>query len=123
MDRDDPEKRIAELERQLAAEKRGTDLPPASLDHAAVSGRFVAFPAPPGTKQMYKFMYGSIAVYVALMFVISIAGMTLGSKFGRAGYILPAVFALGILVIGGIVLFLRFPRFFGRADRDRKSVV
>lgn len=53
VDQDDPEKRIAELERQLAARKRGADLPPASPDNAAASGRFVAFPAPPGTKQMY----------------------------------------------------------------------
>jgi hypothetical protein len=29
MDEDDPEKRIAELERQLAERKRGADLPPA----------------------------------------------------------------------------------------------
>jgi hypothetical protein len=123
MDRDDPEKRIAELERQLAAEKRGTDLPPASLDHAAVSGRFVAFPAPPGTKQMYKFMYGSIAAYTALIFVIGIASMTLGPRIGAVAYILPTVFAFGILVIGGIALFLRFPRFFGREDRRKQILI
>ena len=119
---DDAEKRIAELERQLAAQKRGADLPPAGPDHAAASGRFVAFPAPPGTKQMYKFIYGSIGAYTALMFVLSIAGMTLGRNFGPIGYILPGVFAFGILVIGGIFLFLRFPRFFGRADR-RKQIL
>jgi len=85
---DDAEKRIAELERQLAAQKRGADLPPAGPDHAAASGRFVAFPAPPGTKQMYKFIYGSIGAYTALMFVLSIAGMTLGRNFGPIGYLL-----------------------------------
>ena len=63
---EDPEKRIAELERQLAAQRRGAVLPPASPELAAASGRFMAFPAPPGTKQMYKFMYGSIAAYMAL---------------------------------------------------------
>lgn len=41
MDGDDPEQRIAEPERQLAAHKRGPDLPPASPDHAAGSRRFV----------------------------------------------------------------------------------
>jgi hypothetical protein len=43
VDQDDPEKRIAELERQLAERQRGADLPPASADAAAASGRFVAY--------------------------------------------------------------------------------
>jgi hypothetical protein len=38
----DPEQRIADLERQLAEQKRGADLPPASPDQAAESRRFVA---------------------------------------------------------------------------------
>lgn len=44
MDQDDPEKRIAELERHLAEQNLGAGLPPASADpdHAAASGRFVA---------------------------------------------------------------------------------
>lgn len=54
-------------------------------------------------------MYGSIAVLVAVMFVGGIAAMTLGRNIGTTGYILPTVFAFGILVIGGIVLFLRSP--------------
>ena len=46
VDEDDPEKRIAELERRLAEQNRGAGLPPASADAAAVSGRFVVY----GTK-------------------------------------------------------------------------
>lgn len=42
MDQDDPENRIADLERQLAERKRGADLPRVSADHAAASRRFEA---------------------------------------------------------------------------------
>ena len=54
MDHEDPEKRIAHLERQLAAPKRGADLPPAGAQDAAGSRRFVASAAAPSTKQMMK---------------------------------------------------------------------
>jgi hypothetical protein len=62
MDRDDPEQRIADLEHQLAEQKRGTDLPPASPPDTATVRRFVATAAPPSTKQMMKYTYVGIAV-------------------------------------------------------------
>jgi hypothetical protein len=49
MDADDSEKRIADLEYQLAERQRGTDLPSASPDAAPTSGRFLAFAAPAGS--------------------------------------------------------------------------
>ncbi|MGA8251251.1 MAG: hypothetical protein WBW75_16740 [Mycobacterium sp.] len=52
MNQDDPEKRIAELEHQLAERMRGADLPPA-LPRTWVSvdgGGFFRRSAPPGTK-------------------------------------------------------------------------
>lgn len=42
MAQDDPEKRIADLEHQLAEQKRGAGLPLASPDDTAPSRRFVA---------------------------------------------------------------------------------
>lgn len=69
MDRDDPERRIAELERQLAAQKRGADLPPASADRAAESRRFVAT-----TSRMQTWLliciYGSWAAFAAVFAVM-----------------------------------------------------
>jgi hypothetical protein len=123
VDEEDPEKRIADLERQLAERKRGIDLPPASPHQAAALRRFVASPAPPTSTQMYKFMYGALAAYIALTFVIAIGSMALGPSIGSIAYALPTVFAFGLLVIGGLVLFLRFPRFWGREDRRKEILI
>jgi hypothetical protein len=126
MDRDDPEQRIADLEHQLADQKRGADLPPASPHHAAASGLFMAFPAPPTSTQTSKFIYVALAAFIALNFVIGIAFMvafiTLGPSIRSIVNIL-AVFGFGIFVIGGIALFLAFPRFFGRQDRRKKNLI
>jgi hypothetical protein len=62
VDQDDPEKRIAELERQLAERQRGAGLPPASAGAAAASGRFTGYKWvgprrsswPPGVSQKYR---------------------------------------------------------------------
>src|SRR5262249_26316934 len=98
---------------------------PASPDHAAVSGRFVAFPAPPGPKQTYKFMYGSLAAYVAFAFIGVPLMMyaTGGQNTGTIAGIPTLFFALGFLVFGGFALFLAVPRFFGRQDRRKKIVI
>ena len=122
---DDAEKRIAELERQLAAQKRGADLPPAGPDHAAASGRFVAFPAPPTGKQTQKFMYGMVAAITAVMLVGSVPAYAVMRIYGPKAMIPEMVLMVsmfGLLAIGGIVLFLRFPRYFGRPDR-RKQIL
>lgn len=123
MDADDPEQRIADLERQLAEQKRGAGPSPANPDQLAASGRFTAFPAPPGTMQMYKFMYGSLAGFAVLIFVIGPASMALYLKLGPTIGTTAGVFALGLLVICGLVLFWRFPRFFGRDDRRKEIVI
>jgi hypothetical protein len=77
MNQDDPEKRIADLERQLAEQQRGADLPPASPDHAQphsgsapglAQGRFVAR-AGASPKQIlisYLWSFAALIVLVAV---------------------------------------------------------
>jgi sugar lactone lactonase YvrE len=84
IDQDDPEKRIADLEHQLAERKRGAGLPPAGPHDTATARRFVAMAAPPSTKQMMKYtyvvMFGAMAslgaIYMALFLVGALLGTT-----------------------------------------------
>jgi hypothetical protein len=82
MDQNDPEQRIADLERQLAEQKRGTDLPQASPDHVAESRRFVA-----ATSRMKTWFYivgytafaACFAPFIPMMFKVPFAlGKTTG---------------------------------------------
>jgi hypothetical protein len=76
MEQEDPEKRIFELERQLA-EQRGADLPAASADHAAASRQFVATSSAfsafsfqwTGMRSMI-FVYGGLAAIFAAIFAV-----------------------------------------------------
>src|SRR5262245_638403 len=65
MNGDDPEQRIADLERRLAERKPTADLPPVGTLDAATSRGFVAVAAPPTTKQMMKYTQAAITVAIA----------------------------------------------------------
>jgi streptogramin lyase len=97
-DHGDPEKRIADLEHQLAERNRGAALPPAGPPDVAASRRFVVSAAPPSTKQMMKYTY-----------VVMFGGMA------ALGLIYMALFLVGALVgaekvmqVGGFVVFMAF---------------
>jgi hypothetical protein len=87
MDQDDPERRIAELERQLAERKRGADLPPANPRHTAAARRFVASPPFWGSKwsgkRSYIYLYGVVAAMVVLPNLVwAMVGPSTGAVFG-----------------------------------------
>ena len=96
MDQHDPEQRIAELERQLAEQKRGADLPPASPDHAAASRRFVA-----STSRLkpwyYIFSFGAFAAFLApfLAVIYKAPGFN-----GTTGWVVVILVWVGIFVFG-----------------------
>ncbi|WP_146221008.1 hypothetical protein [Mycolicibacterium moriokaense] len=104
MDQDDPEQRIAELERQLAVQKRGADLrprgkarkasQPASPKHAAASRRFVATTSRMQT-WLYICTYGSWAAFAAV-FVVMI--MTPSAR--TAGWVVVVLMAVGLTLFG-----------------------
>ena len=90
VDQDDPEARIAELERQLAEQKRGADLPPASPDHTAASRRFVAT-SPRMQTWLSIGTYGSFAAFAvvfAVMFAVPSAQTT--------GWVVVVLMAVGL---------------------------
>jgi hypothetical protein len=94
MDQDDPERRIAELERQLAVQKRGTDLPPASADRVAESRRLVATTS---RMQTWVLVYtygwwGAIAAVFAVMVAVPSAYTT--------GWAVVGVIAVGTILLG-----------------------
>ena len=97
-DHDDPEKRIADLEHQLAQRKPGADLPPASPHDAATSRRFVTSAAPPSTKQMMKYtyvlMFGAMTALGAINMTLLLIGSIVGSE--------------KVWQIGGAVVFFAF---------------
>ena len=99
MDHEDPEKRIAHLERQLAAPKRGADLPPAGAQDAAGSRRFVASAAAPSTKQMMKYtyvvMFGAMASLGAIYMALFLVGAIVGAESV-------------VMQVGGTVVFFAF---------------
>jgi hypothetical protein len=79
MNQDDPEKRIADLERQLAGQNRGDDLPPTSADHVqpragstpGLAQRRLPARARPSDKQVRAFHFGFGAALFALIAVIA----------------------------------------------------
>jgi hypothetical protein len=72
---------------------------------------------------MVKFMYGCVGAFTAMIVVSGVASMTLGSRMGPNAYVLPGVIVLVVTAIAGVVVFLRFPRLFGREDRRRTMAV
>jgi hypothetical protein len=120
-DQDDPEKRIADMEHQLAEQQRGADLPPAGPHDAATSRRFVASSAPPTTKQMmkytYVFMFAGMALLGAGQGVLLLVGASLDSDI--------------IFQVGGAALFFTFlllalpsyAAFQRRINREKKVLV
>ncbi|MEB3981279.1 hypothetical protein OQ968_08400 [Mycobacterium sp. 663a-19] len=94
MDQDDPERRIAELERQLAAQKRRADLPRASADHTAESLRFVAT-TPRIATWLLICTYGSWAALVAVFAV-----MFAVPSARTLGWVVLVVMAVGLTLFG-----------------------
>jgi hypothetical protein len=94
MDENEPEQRIAELERQLAEQKRVTDLPPASRDHTAESRRFVAT-TPRMQRWLYICTYGSLAAFAAVF-----ALMFLVPSAQTAGWVVVVLMAVGLTLFG-----------------------
>lgn len=90
IDQDDPKKRIADLEHQLADRKRFAAQSP--------SRQFVASAAPPSTKQMMKYtyvlMFGGIASLGAMYMALFLVGALVGSD--------------NVMTVGGTVVFIAF---------------
>jgi DNA-binding beta-propeller fold protein YncE len=97
-DHGDPEKRIADLEHQLAERQRGADLPPASPPDGAASRRFVASAAPPSTKQMMKYTYVVMFGVMASLGAVNMALLMIGSIVGSEA----------VWQVGGAVVFFAF---------------
>jgi hypothetical protein len=96
MDQNEPEQRIAELERQLAEQKRVTHLPPASPDHMAESRHFVATTSRMQT-WLYICTYGSLAVFAAVSAV-----MVLVPSTQTTGWVVVVVMAVGLTLFGAV---------------------
>ena len=99
---DDPEKRIADLERRLAEQKRGTDLPPASPDHAAESRRFVASTSRPKTWLKIA-TWASFAAFLALFVLMYVAPRALGKT---TGWVVVGVVAFALIVFPAVFYLL-----------------
>lgn len=70
VDQNEPKQRIAELERKLAEQKRGTDdLLPAGPDQAAAARRVVAT-TPRLKSWLYIYSYASLAALAAVMYLV-----------------------------------------------------
>ncbi|MBE1548558.1 hypothetical protein GGC64_002582 [Mycobacterium sp. OAS707] len=110
MDADDSEKRIADLEHQLADGRRGTDLPSASPDVAPTSARFLAFAAPAGSGRMVAFVFGMWAVSMLLPVAVH---AVVPHTYANASLAI----SIGIWAVGGCVLYFGFPDLVGRAPR------
>lgn len=97
-DHGDPEKRIADLEHQLAERTRGTEPPPPTAHDAGPSRRFEATAAPPSTKQMMKYtylvMFGGMAGLGLIYMVLFLIGAIVGVE--------------NVMKIGGFVVFIAF---------------
>ncbi|WP_029114550.1 hypothetical protein [Mycobacterium sp. URHB0044] len=110
MDAGDSEKRIADLEYQLAERQRRADLPPAIPDVAPTSGRFLAFAATGSSARLVSFVLG---MWAASMFLFVAVHAVVPDAYSDAS----APIAISIWVIGGCVLFFGFPDLVGRARR------
>jgi hypothetical protein len=98
MTRDDPEQRIADLERQLVEHKADADLPQLRTLDTAASRRFVATAAPPTTKQMMRYTQAFFAVAIASLGVIYMALFLIGAIVGSTA----------VMQVGGTVAFFGF---------------
>jgi hypothetical protein len=95
MGHDDPEKRIADLEHQLAGQQRGANPPPASPDHASALRRYVASTS--RVQAWYLVWWGVLlAAFLALIFT----GRVLIAWFG------PTTFWVVVLVAAGAYFLL-----------------
>lgn len=113
IDQDDPEKRIADLEHQLAGRNRFAAQSP--------SRQFVASAAPPSTKQMMKYtqvvMFGGIASLGAIYMALFMIGALVGSE--------------NVMKVGGTVVFIAFfllampayAAFHRRVNRAKKVLI
>jgi sugar lactone lactonase YvrE len=121
MDRDDPEKRIADLENQLAVQTRGADLPPESPHDDTLMRRFVATAAPPTTKQMMRYSSGLFLMAMASLGVINMALLLGGSLLGSE-----KVWQMGGAAVFMTFLVLAMPAyglFQRRVNREKKILI
>jgi DNA-binding beta-propeller fold protein YncE len=98
MNGDDPEQRIADLERRLAEPKSGAERPPVGTLDEETSRRFLAIAAPPTTKQMMKFTGTFFTVAIASLGVLYMALFLVGAIVGSTA----------VMQIGGTVVFFGF---------------
>jgi sugar lactone lactonase YvrE len=121
-DHGDPEKRIADLEHQLAERKRDADLPPVGPPDAAASRRFVASAAPPSTKQMMKYtylvMFGAMASLGAIYMALFLVGALLGAADTVMKTVSPVVFFA--FLFGAMPAYAMFQR---RMNRKKTVLV
>ena len=121
-DRADPEKRIADLEHQLAERQRDAELAPAGPHDVAASRRFVASAAPPSTKQMMKYTYlitfGGMASLGAIYMALFMVGALLGAANNVMQVGAPVVFFAFLL--GAMPAYAMFQR---RMNREKTVLV
>ena len=102
MEPDNPEKRIADLERQLAERQPSADLPPASPDHTAASRQFVASPPFFGskwtTKRSYILVYSVPVVLLVAMFTLPYVAHSAGMGWKGVSEV-STITVFGVLVI------------------------
>ncbi|OMC12099.1 hypothetical protein [Mycobacterium sp. SP-6446] len=96
MEQDDPERRIAELERQLAAQNRGADVPPAGADRAAESRRFVATTSRMQT-WLLIYTYGWWAAIPAMFAVMVAVRPAYATGWAVVGLIVVGMILFGVL--------------------------
>jgi hypothetical protein len=94
----DSEKRIADLEYQLAERQRGSDLPPTSPDVALTSGRFLAFAAAGSSTRLVAFIFG---MWAASTFLFVTVHVVVPDTYSDAS--IPI--AISMWVIGGCALY------------------
>lgn len=105
MDKDDPEQRIADLERQLAEKQRGADLPPAGPYQAqphsgsargVAERRFVASAVPSGKQILISYLWSFAALIGLFAVVYTLWYVFPATRAFRVAY--PVLILVGIVI-------------------------
>jgi hypothetical protein len=106
MDQNDPEERIADLERQLAEKQRSADLPPANPYHAQphagpapslAQHRFVASAVPSGKQILINYLVSFAALIVLFAVIYTLWYVFPATRAFRLAY--PVLILVGICII------------------------